>query len=328
MCRIMLKMEKSHFYRLISNGICPVRGSAVMVVLLLLSFHQGFSQKPTDHIFVPKHYLVPDISFELANFKNYWEVKYLRDNQTVGKVMRTEVRPTLTYGITDRMNVYASLPFIQKESKKPNGGFLDEAHGMQDLSLAVKYQVLEKNINDNRFSVSSALGLSFRPTKYSSDLGFYNLGTGAPELSIRGIAAYTLKNNIYFRGGGAYLLHGRAKTYADSYFYINDVVYSSKMYVPDAVHIEAATGLWALKNKLRVELNYSGYKSLGGDSIRSYTSPKPTNRVNYDKIEALAQYFISHNIGIKAHYSTVVNGLNTPQWNAFGGGIVFKFNVK
>lgn len=302
--------------------------TAILCILMLFCTKYSAGQKITDHIFLPKHYFSPEFSYEHASFKNYWEVKYLRDNQTVGTIVRTEVRPTLAYGISDRLNVYATMPFIQKESKKPNGGFLDEAHGMQDLSLGAKYQVLEKKVRENKLAVSTALGFSFRPTKYSSDVGFYNLGTGAPELSLRGIAAYTLKNNLYFRAGGAYLLHGRAKTYADSYFYIKNIIYSKKMYVPDAVNIEGAAGIWALKNKLRVELNYYGYKSLGGDSIRSYTSPKPCNRVNYDKIEALAQYFITPFIGINAHYSTVVNGLNTPQWNAFGGGVVFKFNVK
>lgn len=295
--------------------------------LLLLAVLSVNAQTPTDPILIPTKNLSAQITYEHGSFKKYWEGRMLTENGNFGTMVRTVVQPIIGFGITNKLNIFASIPFIQMHAKEPNGGHLDDTYGLQDLSVALKYHILNKMVNTNELNILSTLGFSFKPSKYFPDMGFHSLGLGAPELSIRGIASYKLKSNTYFRAGAGYLYRGKTKTTVDTYFYKDEIIYSSKMYVPDAIVFDAGAGLWMLKNKLNLEFNYNGLMSLHGDDIRYYSAPKPSNRINFDRLEVSGKYFISEVVGITGHYNTIVHGLNTPMLHAYGGGLIFKFKA-
>ena len=66
---------------------------------------------------------------------SYWEGQLQRVNGNVGTVTTQSVSAMANYGITDRINVLGSVPFVWTN---PSQGVLHGQSGFQNLSLAVK----------------------------------------------------------------------------------------------------------------------------------------------------------------------------------------------
>ncbi|MCB0856434.1 MAG: transporter, partial [Bacteroidetes bacterium] len=148
-----------------------------------------------------------------------------------------------------------------------------------------------------------------------------------PELTYRGILKYELNNNFYIRGAGAYIWRGYTEA-ERVYYYNNGSYYTAWMDVPSAWEYQAVLGKWFFSRSLRTELSFTGLKSTSGDDIRPYNAPQPTNKVNFDQIGILIQYYIPSidGLGIVVSHTRTLNGLNTGKVNTSGIGITYFFN--
>jgi len=62
-----------------------------------------------------------------------------------------------------------------------------------------------------------------------------------------------------------------------------------------------------LDNSLKLEANYYALKSTSGDDIRKYNAPQPTNKVQFDQVGALVQYYLKplKGLGVLAYYNQI-----------------------
>ena len=300
-------------------------------VNLLTVFLMGVSmlcaQTPSDALMMPSKEMCVLLSYDTGHFEEYWEGSVLRKNQTIATVHRTTVLPMVAVGIFDALNLYVGLPYVKTRSSEENGGRLEGAKGFQDVLLALKYKALEKTLGSGKLTLLTTAGYSTPATDYLSDYMPYSLGFGAPEFSLRGIAQYQLHTGFYLRGMAGYLWRGYTEAERD-YYYNNGSYYTSWMNVPDAWEVEVTLGKWLVNNSLKVELNYTGLKSTSGDDIRSYNAPQPTNRVKFDRLGIVVQYYSPDlkGLGLVGYYRNVVNGLNAPKMSNAGLGLTYQFN--
>jgi len=266
--------------------------------------------------------------YDHGSFDEYWEGDYLRSNGTIATVNRDMVLPMIAIGFFDQLNLIVAAPYIKTESTEPNGGKFGGAKGFQDLSLALKSQIVNKQIGKGELAFLSTLGFSTPLTNYLSDYRPYSIGFGANELSLRAILQYKLNNGLYARTALAYLWRGQTEAERD-YYYNNGSYYTAIMDVPSAWHYQGAIGLWMLGNSLKIEANYTGLKSVSGDDIRAYNAPQPTNKVEEGLLGASAQYYFKNlkGLGLYAYLSQVINGRNTGKSGNFGGGITYQFKI-
>ncbi len=285
------------------------------------------AQTPGDAIMMEFKQACVLMEYNYGNFDQYWEGENLRENQTIATVHRNTIMPMLAVGIIDKLNFYIGVPYIKTESSDPNGGQFAGARGFQDLTIALKYRIINNESETGTFSVLGGVGFSTPISNYLPDYMPYSLGLGAPELSYRAIVQYQLKNGLYLRGSGAYLWRGYAKAERE-YYYNNGSYYTSWMDVPNAVAIDAAIGAWLIKNSLQIELNYFSSKSTSGDDIRAYNAPQPTNDIEMGRVGIFAHYYFQDikGLGIVAYHNQVVNGKNTAKINTSGVGITYLFN--
>ena len=61
---------------------------------------------------------------------DYWEGTLKRENGNIGSISTTSVMWFGNYGVSDKLNVMASIPFV---STKASAGTLHGMHGIQDL---------------------------------------------------------------------------------------------------------------------------------------------------------------------------------------------------
>ncbi|HMS68985.1 MAG TPA: transporter [Saprospiraceae bacterium] len=298
---------------------------------LLLSFLVCFSiqtqaQTPNDAIMMDKREACVLLAYTYGTFDQYWEGGKQRENQTIAIVERQTMLGMAAIGITNKLNLYAGLPYVTTESYEPNGGHFAGAKGLQDVLVGLKYRLIKRESNTGTFSLLPSLTFSTPVSKYLSDYQPYSLGLGTSEIAWRLLANYKLNKGIYTTVSAAHLWRGYTEAERD-YYYNNGSFYTNTMDVPSAWNFEALLGSWLFQNKLRLELNYSAIRSVSGDDIRAYNAPQPTNKVAMDRVGAFAQYYFNPEggFGIVASYNTIFRGRNAPKMTSLNLGITYQF---
>lgn len=300
-----------------------------LLLLFLVPLYQFLdAQTPTDAVMMKQRESCFALIYDQVSFDEYWEGTDLRDNATIATVTRYTVLPMIAIGLHDRVNLIVGLPYVKTESSEPNGGYLQGVKGFQDLSFALKADILNKQMGPGKLAALTTVGYSTPATNYLSDYRPYSIGFGANEFSLRGILEYKLDMGVYVRVAGAYLWRGQTKAERD-YYYANGSYYTAWMDVPDAWNYHAVAGIKLFDNSLLFELQYSGLKSTSGDDIRKYNAAQPTNKVNEDQVGIKTQYYFKKlkGLGVLGYYQQVINGRNTAKLNGFGGGITYQFKI-
>lgn len=302
---------------------------SLSIITLLLSWYT-YGQTPNDALMMPKGDICILLNYDFGSFDQYWEGSKLRRNETIATLQRQTIMPMAAIGILENLNLYVGVPYVSTKSTEPNGGNLAGVKGFQDLGIALKYLALRKDIIGGELSLLSTVGFTTPASNYLADYMPYSLGFGAPELSVRGIVEYKLKNGLYVRTSLAHLWRGYAEAERD-YYYSNGSRYSFWMDVPNAWSYEGILGTWLFDNSLRLELSYVGQNSTSGDDIRPYNAPQPTNEVDFDRVGFFGQYYFQGSIkglGVQAYHNRVFSGLNTGKMNNTGLGLTYQFNFK
>jgi hypothetical protein len=231
-------------------------------------------------------------------------------------------------GVMDKLNLLVGVPFVKTESSEPNGGKFQGAQGFQDLNIALKYEILNKQIGKGKLAVLATGGYATPITNYLSDYRPYSIGNGTNEFSVRGIAQYRLDNGFYVKGAAAHLFRGQTKAERD-YYYNNGSYYTAWMDVPDAWEFNVGLGVWLLDNSLKLETCYYGLKSTSGDDVRYYNAAQPTNKVQFDQVGFISQYYFKKlkGVGVLGYYNQVVNGRNWGKFSSFGVGGTYQFKI-
>ena len=286
----------------------------------------SIAQTPLDGLMMPKGEICLAIVYENTTWDRYWEGSTIRVNQNIGTFTRQMGMPMIVGGITDKINVILSLPYVKTEA---SAGQLTGVQGIQDLGISVKALLLEKSIGKGKLTGFSNLSLSTPASNYLSDYMPFSLGFGANELGIRAIGKYELDKGPYFRASYSYLHRGVTEAERD-FYYAGQAYYTSKMDVPNAFLGQVTIGSWMFKKKLRVEASLTTIKSTSGDDIRVYSMPQPTNKVDFDRVEGFAQYYFNNNgrgFGLIASYQKAISGRNMGQFSGYGLGITYQFKA-
>ncbi len=301
---------------------------SAIAVLSLGALSPVVAQTPSDAIMMKQRELCFALVYDHGSWDQYWEGAYLRSNQTVATLTRQMVMPMVAIGVLDKLNLLVGVPYVKTESSEPNGGKFQGAQGFQDLSVAVKYEMLNKQLGKGKLAVLGTGGYATPITNYLSDYRPYSIGNGTNEFSLRGITQYKLDKGLYARAAVAYLFRGQTKAERD-YYYNNGSFYTAWMDVPDAWEVNGVIGIWMLENSLKLEVSYYGLKSTGGDDVRPYNAAQPTNNVQFDQLEFSGQWYIKQvkGVGVLAYYNQVVNGRNWGKFSSFGVGGTYQFKI-
>ena len=100
-----------------------------------------------DGIMLSKGQLFTGGLYTRESWDQYWEGALKRENGNIGTVT-TEVNTWYAnYGITDRLNVIGAVPYVWTRASQ---GVLHGIDGFQDLTLAAKFNALERSVRECR----------------------------------------------------------------------------------------------------------------------------------------------------------------------------------
>lgn len=301
--------------------------SSVVILAILYLFHlpRVQAQMPFDEIMMPKGEICVAGIYEVGKWNQYWEGDYLRENANIGTLTRQMFMPMVAMGLTKKINLIASLPYISTDA---SGGTQVGQSGIQDLSVSMKVDWLQQQAGRGRIFLLTNTHLSTPVGSYLSDYMPFSIGAGAPEIGMRGITGYKMDNGLVFRFAAAYLWRGQTEI-ERAYYYQNGSVYSTFMNVPNALNIHGAIGYWTLDKRLRLEATYMSLNCLSGDDIRSYNRPQPTNKMEVSQVGIWTQYYIKadRGFGAIAYFNQTISGRNMGKAASLGLGITYQFKA-
>ena len=313
------KLEKSIF--IFYQPIFLLRNmKKILLLTALLMVYLGdraFAQMPHDAIYMPKKTVCAAVMYGHSSWNQYWENTLKRENFNMGTHTTQSAMLMAAVGITDRLNVIVSLPYVWT---KTSAGNLMGQSGLQDASAWVKYKALAYK----GLSLSAAVGGSLPASNYVPDFLPMSIGLQCRTASGRLIANYTHpKSGLYLNAHSTYTWRSNIRVDRDAYQADGRVFNTNEVGVPNA--IDAGVRLGILKHKWQAEVFAERFECTSGDNIRRNDMPFPTNNMRATMVGAYAKVQ-PKNLGLNASVRYTTDGLNMGQTTSFTVGILYQLN--
>lgn len=218
-----------------------------------------------------------------------------------------------TYGLSDRLDLVAALPYISATGNASQGvldelGFENDRSGIQDLSLFVRYNPLSLDVGKHSVHFMLGGGINTPLGGYKVDEGLQSiLAIGNRATSINGLAMAQFRTDF-----GVFL------TTQAGYSLRNGDV-------PNAVLGEIKVGYAAAK--FYVDAWYAGQISTSGVNIlgEGFTGFFPATDVSFSRTGITFFAPIVSGFGLSVSASHYLNGRNLGQSTGFSGAVTYSF---
>jgi hypothetical protein len=298
---------------------------SLLLLMLAICALPAFAQIPTDGLLMPEKTVCTGFMYQHDSWKDYWEGSVKRSNGNVGKFTGQTVMWYGVYGVTPRLNVMASLPFV---ANKLSAGTLMPMSGLQDAMLSAKYKVLGIKEGKNNFSAFVVGTFSTPLSKYTPDFYPVSLGTHTTNVGGRLTLNYSTELGIYVNASGGYTWRSNTKLdrpayYTDGHYYSTDEVQ-----MPNVADYRVDLGYH--KGPLQVVASYMQMNTLGGGDIRRQDMPFVSNKMNAQQVGGLVMYYLPFpkNMAVRAMVNHTVAGRNVGQTTSVMAGLLYTIYFK
>lgn len=303
-------------------------GNARIFLLFIFSFiisRQLSAQTDADAIMMTKNNFCTGAMYNYSSWKNYREGTFKRDNANLGTVSTKMIGIMGNYGISDKLNVLFSIPYVQT---KASAGTLHGLKGVQDLSLWIKWNPYEKKLGPGTLSLYGIAGYSFPVTNYVADYLPLSIGLRSKNLSIRVMTDYQVGD--WFATASATYVYRSNITIDRNSYYTTEMHYTNEVEMPDAMQYNFRTGL--RNDRFIAEAVLSNWTTQGGFDITKNNMPFPSNKMNMTAVGVNGKYNVKAVAGLSVigggNYT--IAGRNVGQRTSIYGGVfyVLDFNKK
>jgi hypothetical protein len=297
----------------------------LLAALVTLGAAPLAAQTIDDGLMMPKRQLCTGFGYARDSWDRYWEGALERGNGNVGTVTTQSVGWMGTYGITDRLNVIAMLPWVATEA---SAGPLAGMDGVQDVTVGLKWQALKTPLTSvgrlDAFLVASA-GTPIGD--YTPDFLPMSIGLGSSRAAARLTLNWETEPGLFLQGTGSYTWRGNVELDRPAYFDGEHLVYSSEVAMPDVVDYSFRAGYW--KHGIYVPVSFTQQITQGGPDIRRQDMPFVNNRMNVSRVDVLARYYLppSRRLSFHVGATQVVSGRNVGKSTTWSAGILYIFGL-
>lgn len=276
------------------------------------------AQTESDALMIPKNVLCAGVTYDHNTWDQYWEGTLKRNNLNIGTLSTNSYMAMGNYGITNRLDVIATLPYITTNA---SAGTLRGQSGFQDLMVSLKFLAYETQIGSGIFTAHAIFTVSTPMSDYDPNVLPVSIGLHSQNAALRGLLNY--QNGRFFIAGAAqYTERSDIRINEDAYFTTQEY-YTNKVFMPNQNNFLVSTGYRSLK--LNIEAIAQQTTTLGGFNITRNNMPFPSNTMNMTVVGGLVKYTFNPNSGLEltAGGNYVVNGRNVGQSTDFFGGVLY-----
>lgn len=288
-------------------------------LLLSLIFSAAKAQTVDDAIMMSKKQWCNGFTYMHSSWKDYWEGTTKRDNKNLGTVTTQSVMFMSNYGITDKLNVLATVPYVWTNA---SAGTLHGMSGFQDIDVDVKYEFYSATIGKKgHLNLIGLLGFSTPLTNYENDFLPMSIGLGSTNISGRLTVDY--QRDIFFATlSSAYVFRSDVSIDRTSY-YTDQIHYTNNVNMPNQLYSNLFVGI--RKSNLTVQAQVFNMYTFGGTDIRPNDMPFASNQMNSTSVGAHVKYFLPFvtNLELIAGADFVIAGRNVGQSQTYTGGFFY-----
>ncbi|MDF1503643.1 hypothetical protein [Roseisolibacter sp. H3M3-2] len=282
------------------------------------------AQTVDDGVVLPARFGYAMVAYGVDRWDRYWEGTRLRDNANIGTLTTRTVGLGFGYGLTDRLTLVASLPYVRTEA---SDGVLQGQRGMQDLTVAVKLRALQgRTAGGTAFQALLTAGAAAPTTDYTPDFLPMSIGLASRRAMLRAAVRAEGRAGWFADAGAGHTWRSTVTLDRPAYFTDDRLVLSDEVAMPDVVDWSATAG-WQARG-LRVPVTLAGQRTLGGGDIRRQDMPFVSNRMDFTRVQAQAAYQIP-GVALDAFVggSRVLAGRNVGRSSQLFAGVVGVFRL-
>ena len=255
----------------------------------------------------------------------YWEGGLKRDNGNLGTLTTQSHTFLAVYGLTHRLNIVGNVPYIWTEASQ---GVLHGMNGVQDLSIAAKYSLIEREKSPvGALRVLGVFGAAVPLTDYTPDFLPLSIGSASTRVSFRGTASMQGEDGVFVDASAAWTW--RSDVELDRpYYFTNDQLYlTSNVVLPPVVDWEFMGGFRGPRIMAAATVTQQWMPS-GGD-IRRQDAPFVSNRMNALRVGGVVMCPLPKlaPLSVRVSYASTVLGRNVGQSDTVSVGLMYRFHL-
>lgn len=295
----------------------------IAVIVCAGAAQSASAQTESDAIMIPKNYFCAAGVYTHNSWDHYWEGTLKRENFNIGTVSSNVYAVGGVYGLSNRINVSAMIPYIQSNV---TAGTLRGQSGVQDINLAFKWMAVREQVGSGLLSFHAIATGSIPVGKYQADFLPISLGMQSRSIALRGLLNYQ-RGRFFVAGAGQYIRKDNVTIDRDAYF-TTEMHYTNQVAMPNATNFLLSAGFRSLK--FNAEATFTKYNTRGGFDITKNNMPFLSNRMNASAAGAIFKYMFQNIQGLEftAGGNYVLAGRNVGQNKSFFGGVYYVFPVK
>lgn len=293
-----------------------------LILLCFLSFNTVFAQSPNDGIMMPQGQLCIFGQYSNSKWENYWQGETKRSNTNLGEFTTQSVMLMGNYGITNKLNAMLGVPYVWTDA---SASYLAGQKGIQDLSVFLKYQALEKAALGGAVKIQATGGLSTPVSNYTGDFLPFSIGLHSKTASLRAILNYTADMGLYVTAQAGHTWRSNINLDRDSYIFDNELIYSDEMPVPNVFDYSARLGF--IKPRFQTEIWYESFAGLSGDDIRYNEAPQASNKMEAAQVGWFGKGFVTKRLGLLVTVSKVLSGRNVGESLTWTAGATYFMDI-
>jgi hypothetical protein len=292
-------------------------------VLVALGAASLAAQTIDDGLMMPKKQLCTGFVYMHDSWDRYWEGPLERANGNIGTLTTQSVGWMGTYGLTNRVNVIAMVPWITTEASAGTASGLD---GVQDLTAAVKWNALNTPLTSaGELQVFLVASGSVPLTDYTPDFMPMSIGSRSNRASGRLSLNFQANPGWFVEGTGAYTWRDTVTLDRPAYFTDDRLFLTDQVAMPDVIDYTFRAGYW--KHGLYAPVSFTQVITAGGSDIRRQDMPFVSNRMNSSRLDALAMYYLKkpRNVVVRVGASYTISGRNVGKSTTLLAGLLYTF---
>jgi len=283
------------------------------------------AQAVNDGLLMPRGALGTSLLYTHERWSQYWEGSLKRDNGNIGTVTTQSVTWVAGYGVTDRLSVMAMLPYVWTHATQ---GPLHGMDGLQDVTLAAKYQLLSTPFTDRGTLRAMVVGVAGIPAStYVPDFLPLSIGLASRQFSGRFTLHFQAHRGWFLTGSSAYTWRSKVTLDRPAYFTNGQLYLSDEVAMPNVFDYTVTAGYQ--HGRLCIPISLSQQRTQGGSDIRRQDMPFVSNRMDFVRVGGLVMYTLPapRELGIRLGMSRVVSGRNVGQATTLQTGLFYTFHL-
>ena len=300
-------------------------GLATAVALTLLGARVASAQTLEDAEMMKPRQLSAGVMYGNDSWDEYWEGTLRRSNGNIGTVTTRSIALHAGYGVTERLTVLGSLPYVWTEASQ---GVLHGMSGPQDVTLLAKYRVVNPLIAGRaRLKVLAVGGVTAPTSDYTPDFLPMSIGLQSKSAITR-LAAHLQDRSGWFVDGYAERIWRSNVTLDRSAYFTNgQYIESNEVAMPDVARYRGTLG-WQ-RGPWCIPVGVTVQRTLGGGDIRRQDMPFVSNRMNATMAHAELMYYLPgiSNLRLDLGAARTLDGRNVGRSTSFMTGLTYNVQL-